>query len=133
MSIKRILLFKVLSLTTKSFPLCQVIELDKTFEAPPSVPVHTVHAQAPIPTPSTPKTYSRVKATMNVVANHSSQLQDLTSCLQAQEAHLNQLMNLSSQLSSSTVDSSLDDSVHSVDSTGTAAYEDFLKAGSQQT
>ena len=70
---------------------------------------------------------------MNVVANHSSQLQDLTSRLQAQEAHLNQLMNLSSQLSSSTVDSSLDDSVHSVDLTGTTAYEDFLTAGSQQT
>ena len=74
--------------TMKTFPLCQVIELDKTFGAPPSVPVHTVQAQAPIPTPSTPKTSSCVKATMNVVANHSSQLQDLNSRLQAQEAHL---------------------------------------------
>ena len=59
--------------TMKTFPLCQVIELDKTFGAPPSVPVHTVQAQAPAPTTSTPKTSSRVKATMNVVANHSSQ------------------------------------------------------------
>ena len=97
------------------------------------IPVHTVQAQAPVPTPSTPKTSSHVKATTNVVVNHSSQLQDLNSRLQAQEAHLNCLMNLSTQLSSSTIDSSLDDSVHSVDSTGTTAYEDFLKAGSHQT